>query len=772
MAKQLSYQPLPNYGVNGLNTQDNPSTLDATWLTSANNVVIRESGRISFRKGFKQKVAPNTESGGTAIGSITEHNDQGTNKIFASYGTSIYTIDFTTPNAAFPSSGADVKHTVANSSGDWQFVNFNERLHCFHTGISPQKYDGSASSGQRWSAHHGTGTAINLADASEITAPNIVSDKTYKITALGNTNFYLAGANTTSEVGDIFTSDIAGGDASDALSREANKMVEGDSYKIIALGDTNFALNGCSVTPAVDVVFTANAILGIGTGLVVEVITGTTGTIVEIKTNPTLTTITVDSTTGFAANGKILIDDEIISYTGITSTTFTGCTRGSSDTVATYHDDNDVVKTATKPSSVTTFDPSCGMGYHGRLWCGGVTESKDVVYYSNLLDGDDWAGGDAGLIDLKKVWSTDEVIAIAPYFGKLIIFGKENIVIYNSPETVGSLAVNEVIRGIGCVSRDSVQAIGDDLVFLSATGLRSLARTTEKDKLPLMDLSLNIKDTLIRNIGQSTNVKSVYVENEGVYIMSFIDKNINYIFDFKHITPNEVPRVTTWSFDEDREPSSLAYTEKFSGLLVGQKDGSIAGYEGYFDTDLAGASTYTNASFTSEIASGWIPLGETVSSALLKRMILVLEGGSGATLGLKWYKDFSSTPSPTTNIALQPATTGSTALWGATTSLYGCSTTYDYGGVTYCTIGENNTQATCEAASGTWTTISSTGGVDQPPNCTSSPVYYTPIYGLQEYTTPLTGSAKHLKLNMAIESNGYDTMIQNLTLLHKEGKIR
>ena len=152
------------------------------------------------------------------------------------------------------------------------------------------------------------------------------------------------------------------------------------------------------------------------------------------------------------------------------------------------------------------------MGFYGRIWCGGVAEAKDVVYYSNLLDGDDWTGGDTGLIDLKKVWGDDEVVALAPFYGKLVIFGKENIAIYNSPQTVSSLALDEVIRGVGCIARDSVQAIGDDLVFLSTTGLRSLARTTEKDKLPLMDLSLNIKDTLIRNIGQSTNVKSVYVD--------------------------------------------------------------------------------------------------------------------------------------------------------------------------------------------------------------------------------------------------------------------
>ena len=104
-------------------------------------------------------------------------------------------------------------------------------------------------------------------------------------------------------------------------------------------------------------------------------------------------------------------------------------------------------------------------------------------------------------------------------------------------------------------------------------------------------------------------------------------------------------------------------------------------------------------------------------------MILVLEGGSGAILSLKWYKDFSPEASTITTILLNPVTTGTVALWGASASLYGASK-------------------------------------------------YSPIFGLQDYKTPLTGSAKRLKLNLSIESNGYDASIQDLTLLHKEGKIR
>jgi hypothetical protein len=539
MAKQISYQPLTDIGLNGLNTQDNPASLDTSFLTKAENVVIRESGRIAFRKGLKQKVAPS----GTAIASLVEHNDNNTNKVFASYGTSIYTVDFTDTDAAFPTSGADVKHTVANSTGNWQFIEFNRRLTCIHEGIVPQRYDGSQGSGSKWAAF----------------------DNAHRPT-------------------------------------------------------------------------------GISSG---------------------------------------------------------------------------------------EFKPSCGMGFYGRMWVGGVASGKDVLYYSTLLDADDFrttaenGASNGGFIDLKTVWGVDDIIAIAPFMGKLVVFGTNNIAIYDSPSIIDDMALNEVIKGVGCVSRDSVQAIGDDLVFLSSTGLRSLGRTTEKDKLPMQDLSLNIKDTLIRNVGQSTNVKAVYVENEGIYILSFVDSNITYVFDFKHFTPNQAPRITTWTFDNNREPASLAYTELY-GLLVGQKDGGLAGYEGYFDSDLASnGTTVTDAAYTSSIATTWINLGQSVAASLLKRLFMVLEGGSGATLGLKWYKDYSPTSSSTTSITLNPVTTGTTALWGASTSLYGKS------GVTY-----------------------------------------KPVYGLQEYKTPLTGSAKNLKIEINITSNGFDASLQDLTLLHKQGKIR
>jgi len=66
---------------------------------------------------------------------------------------------------------------------------------------------------------------------------------------------------------------------------------------------------------------------------------GTISTSTTVGTDPgsSGTTITVASTAGFSYTGTIQIDSEQITYTGLTGTTFTGCTRGANSTTAAAH---------------------------------------------------------------------------------------------------------------------------------------------------------------------------------------------------------------------------------------------------------------------------------------------------------------------------------------------------------------------------------------------------------------------------------------------------
>lgn len=71
--------------------------------------------------------------------------------------------------------------------------------------------------------------------------------------------------------------------------------------------------------------------------------TSATGLTLNGTINSSITTITLSSTDGLAAVGYIKLDNEIISYTGKTDLTLTGCFRGQAGTAAAGHTTGAVV---------------------------------------------------------------------------------------------------------------------------------------------------------------------------------------------------------------------------------------------------------------------------------------------------------------------------------------------------------------------------------------------------------------------------------------------
>lgn len=92
--------------------------------------------------------------------------------------------------------------------------------------------------------------------------------------------------------------------------------------------------------------------------------------------NSTATTIDVDDTTGFTSTGLILIDSELISYAGITSTSFTGCVRAVDQTGATsastpQHGTGSLVEQAFRSTSTRGWGTGTSTGTSStnlRLW--------------------------------------------------------------------------------------------------------------------------------------------------------------------------------------------------------------------------------------------------------------------------------------------------------------------------------------------------------------------------------------------------------------------
>ena len=85
-------------------------------------------------------------------------------------------------------------------------------------------------------------------------------------------------------------------------------------------------------------------------------ISNTATTLTEALDNSE-TSIDIASVTGFPTAGAIKVDSEVITYTGISTLTLTGCTRGTNSTSAAIHSDGGTV-TATLVNPIATSDES------------------------------------------------------------------------------------------------------------------------------------------------------------------------------------------------------------------------------------------------------------------------------------------------------------------------------------------------------------------------------------------------------------------------------
>lgn len=100
------------------------------------------------------------------------------------------------------------------------------------------------------------------------------------------------------------------------------------------------------------------------------------------------TTINVSSTGGFTPTGIIKIDAEIITYTGITPTSFTGCVRGTNESLATEHALLPTAPVVTPPpilvEQVTSFAGTTGWGRPSNVSFGTIGQQLRLWTHDNF----------------------------------------------------------------------------------------------------------------------------------------------------------------------------------------------------------------------------------------------------------------------------------------------------------------------------------------------------------------------------------------------------
>lgn len=307
-----------------------------------------------------------------------------------------------------------------------------------------------------------------------------------------------------------------------------------------------------------------------------------------------------------------------------------------------------VVYNATNFSQIAATNvPSgnCLLAAFGRLW---ASDSDGVsLQYSGLLNGSDWDSSDAGVFDLTNIWpETDTIQALAAFNGALVVFGKNNIVVFTDGKgsALGidplQMYVVDTLRGVGCIARDSVQQVDGDLWFLSNNGLQSFGRLLNQKSNPIDNLSKNIQDFLrdeVRNSSFSlADLRSAYSARDRFYLLSLprgatgSQAGTVFIFDTRgRLDDGSARCMGLW---DQLVPTALVTTlEGVLYMALFSAQGEVGTYAGALDDGESYHFTYE---------SGWLDLTQQGYLIFPKRYEGLFFSDATITVNFKWAFDF------------------------------------------------------------------------------------------------------------------------------------
>ena len=298
--------------------------------------------------------------------------------------------------------------------------------------------------------------------------------------------------------------------------------------------------------------------------------------------------------------------------------------------------------------------PNCVIAAYGRLWVAdnAAGNNRYTVWWSNLLDGKVWNTGDAGSLNVQSAWPAgqDTIVALAAAFGRLIIFGRNTILMYTLPtdNDPATMSLTDVISHTGCVARDSVVVTDDGVYFLSANGIKRInkfAQVTSLIELPPVSQLIN-RDVIDTYAGETmTKVRAGYYPKEGWYVINAPTANLCFVANTRQKLPQmEYPAFTTWN-NTSMPFRAFAY----------DKDGNwyCAGTNGVFKYNTyvpdAAASNYNFEFYTQ-----WLDFGDESRLKHLKYSELVLKAAAGQTGTFRWQVDYDEDDTSTAPFTCSP----------------------------------------------------------------------------------------------------------------------
>lgn len=171
-----------------------------------------------------------------------------------------------------------------------------------------------------------------------------------------------------------------------------------------------------------------------------------------------------------------------------------------------------------------------------RLWALDKAD-RMMVYHSALKDIDDFQSeNNAGYLDMKFVLKQgDKLQDITTYIDVLILFFASHIAIYagTNPTADGNFQLTQLIDSVGAIAPDTVQSLGTDLTFLSASGVKTLRQVITTGSLNVEGMSSPIDPAFVPMLSHYSKVSSSHFPTKSWYILSVDDAIWVYSYAWK-----------------------------------------------------------------------------------------------------------------------------------------------------------------------------------------------------------------------------------------------
>lgn len=290
-----------------------------------------------------------------------------------------------------------------------------------------------------------------------------------------------------------------------------------------------------------------------------------------------------------------------------------------------------------------TNSPNVILAASGRLWAAddAAGSNRYTLWFSNLLDGTVWNAGDAGSLNVQRVWpgGQDSIIAVSVYQDRVVIFGTNNILLYQLPadRNPANMTLIDSISNLGCIARDSAVVAGVDLYFLARDGYYRIPRLAQQTSLlSAQRVSKLVADDFVADYASETlhKVRAGLNPNERHLVVAFPTANKTWCFHLDRYVPadeiEKVPAVTDWT---NTAVAFRGFAYDASGNWYCAMRNGIGKYTGYTPDGASNAYTF-------DFYNQWSSLQDETRTKNLKNFAMTLETDSGQTGTFRWQTDY------------------------------------------------------------------------------------------------------------------------------------